>query len=45
MSPHLSQLNIAMAHVGNFRRNNLQIQIGNIYKDWSIAILGDSFDV
>ena len=25
MSPHLSQLNVAMAHKNYFRRNNLQI--------------------
>ena len=25
MSPHLSQLNVAMAHRNYFRRNNLQI--------------------
>ena len=25
MSPHLSQLNVAMAHRNDFRRNNLRI--------------------
>ena len=41
MSPHLSQLNIAMAHRNYFRWNNhksVNPQIGNIYKDWSLEV-------
>ena len=33
MSPHLSQLNVAMADRNYFRRNLSNPQIGNIYKD------------
>ena len=31
ISPHLSQLNVAISHMNYFRRNNLNPQIGNIY--------------
>ena len=35
MSPHLSQLNVAMAHRNYFRRNNLRIlKLATLYKDW-----------
>ena len=32
ISPHLSQLNVAMAHRNNFRRNNLRIPKLATYK-------------
>ena len=40
MSPHLSQLNVAMAHRNYFRRNNLQILKLATYKRLNITIPG-----
>ena len=44
MSPHLSQLNVAMAHRNYFRRNNLRIlklatytKIEDDYSGWKLA--------
>ena len=48
MSPHLSQLNVAMAHRNYFRQNNLQILklATYIYKDWtSLLFLGANWQL
>ena len=40
MSPHLSQLNVAMAHRNYLRRNNLQILNWQHIQRLKITILG-----
>ena len=42
MSPHLSQLNIAMAHRNDFSQNNMQIlKLATYpYKDWRLLFWG-----
>ena len=46
MSPHLSQLNVAIAHRNYFRRNNLQIlKLATYIQRLKITILGANWQL
>ena len=46
MSPHLSQLNVAMAHMNYFRQNNLQIlKLATYIQRLKITILGANWQL